>query len=80
MGQVHKRFSDEQVRVLFQSYCQRKITRNDLQELLGIEKTRFFALLKSYRQNPHAFSIVYRRQSPRRLSARVGQWGTPVKY
>jgi hypothetical protein len=71
MGQVHKRFSNEQVRVLFQSYCQRKITRNDLQELLGIEKTRFFALLKSYRQNPHAFSIVYRRQSPRRLSARV---------
>jgi len=71
MGQVHKRFSNEQVRVLFQSYCQRKITRNDLQELLGIEKTRFFALLKSYRQNPQAFSIVYRRQSPRRLSARV---------
>ncbi len=71
MGQVHKRFSNEQVRVLFQSYCQRRITRNDLQELLGIEKTRFFALLKSYRQNPHAFSIVYRRQSPRRLSARV---------
>jgi hypothetical protein len=71
MGQVHKRFSNEQVRVLFQSYCQRKITRNDLQELLGIEKTRFFALLKSYRQNPHAFSIVYRRQSPRRLSVRV---------
>jgi hypothetical protein len=71
MGQVHKRFSSEQVRVLFQSYCQRKITRNDLQELLGIEKTRFFALLKSYRHNPHAFSIVYRRQSPRRLSARV---------
>ena len=71
MGQVHKRFSNEQVRVLFQSYCQRKITRNDLQELLGIEKTRFFALLKSYQQKPHVFSIVYRRQSPRRLSARV---------
>ena len=73
MGQVHKRFSDEQVRILFQSYCQRKITRNELQELLGIEKTRLFALLKCYRKNPHTFSIVYRRQSPRRLSARVEQ-------
>lgn len=45
MGQVHRRFSTEQVRVLFQSYCERKITRNDLQQLLGIEKTRLFALL-----------------------------------
>jgi len=71
MGQVHKRFSDEQVRVLFQSYCQRKITRSDLQELLGIEKTRFFALLKSYRKNPHNFSITYRRATPARLSAEV---------
>lgn len=71
MGQVHKRFSDEQVRVLFQSYCQRKMTRSDLQELLGIEKTRFFALLKSYRKNPHTFSITYRRTTPARLSAEV---------
>jgi len=35
---------------------------------LGIGKTRFFALLKSYRSNPDIFSIEYERRSPKRLS------------
>ena len=71
MDQLHRRFSDEQVKVLFQSYCQGKIARADLQQMLGIEKTRFFALLKSYRQNPETFSLVYVRATSPRLSAQV---------
>ena len=71
MNQIHRHFSDEQIRVLLQSYCQRKITRDDLEDMLGIAKTRFFALLKSYRQNPHTFSITYRRITPARLSSEV---------
>ncbi len=71
MDHLHRRFSDEQVKVLLQSYCQRKITRSDLQEMLGIEKSRFFALLSAYRQDPHTFSIAYRRTTPARLSAEV---------
>ena len=45
MAQLHKRFSDEQIRVLFQGYCQGQFSRVDLQEMLDIGKTRFFALL-----------------------------------
>jgi hypothetical protein len=71
MDQLHRRFSDEQVKVLLQSYYQGKIARADLQEMLGVEKTRFFALLKSYRQNPETFSIAYVRTTPPRLSAQV---------
>ncbi len=71
MGQLHRRFSDEQVKVLLQSYCQGKIRRADLQEMLDIEKTRFFALLKSYRKDPEAFSVAYSRTTPPRLSARL---------
>ncbi len=71
MDQLHRRFSDEQVKVLLQSYCQGKIARADLQQMLGIEKTRFFALLKSYRQNPETFSLVYVRTTSARLSAQV---------
>ncbi|NIO06087.1 MAG: hypothetical protein GTN74_16250 [Proteobacteria bacterium] len=71
MDQLHRRFSDEQVKVLLQSYCQGKIARADLQQMLGIEKTRFFALLKSYRQNPATFSLVYVRTPSARLSAQV---------
>jgi hypothetical protein len=71
MDQLHRRFSDEQVKILLQSYRQGKVTRADLQEILGIEKTRFFALLKAHRQNPDAFSITYRRETPKRLSTKV---------
>jgi len=71
MSQLHKRFTDEQVRVLFQGYCQGQFSRSDLQELLGIGKSRFFVLLKAYRQDPEGFGVEYRRTAPPRLSAEV---------
>ena len=71
MSQIHKRFTDEQVRVLFQGYCQGQLARTDLQELLGIGKSRFFALLKAYRQDPERFTIAYERSSPAKLSSEV---------
>jgi hypothetical protein len=39
--------------------------------MLGIGKSRFFALLKEYRKNPEAFSIACERCSPGRLPATV---------
>ena len=68
MGQVHKRFTSEQVRFLFQAYLQGKMTRTDLQETLGIGKSRFFSLLKVYRQSPETFSVSYERSTPPRVS------------
>jgi len=44
MGQVHKRFSGQQVAFLLQAYSQGLITRFEVLELLEIAKTRFFAL------------------------------------
>ncbi len=69
MSQLHKRFTDEQIKMLFQGYCQGRMKRTEIQELLEIGKTRFFALLKNYRQDPAAFSIEYHRTTPARLSA-----------
>ena len=71
MGQLHKSFTDEQIKVLLQTYCQGKMRRADIQEILGIGKTRFYALLKSYRQAPETFSIAYQRKSPAKLSPEV---------
>ena len=71
MGQLHKRFTDEQIKVLLQTYCQGKMRRANIQEILGIGKTRFFALLQSYRQEPENFSIAYQRKSPAKLSTEV---------
>jgi hypothetical protein len=71
MDQIHKRFTVEQVRVLLQSYLQGTIARAELEEVLQINKTRFFSLLKEYRRDPTAFSIAYERATPGRLSAEV---------
>jgi len=71
MTQLHKRFTDDQVKVLLNGYCQGLLDGAGLQEILGIGKTRFFALLKEYRQDPEAFSVGYERHTPVRLSAAV---------
>jgi len=68
MDQIHKRFTAEQIKVLFQGYCQGTIKRTSIMETLGIGKTRFFALLKEYRQSPKAFSLSYKRATPVKLS------------
>jgi len=71
MNQIHKRFTDEQVKVLFEGYCQGKINRADIQEMLSIGKSCFFALLKEYRRDPGAFSVAYQRRTTARLPADV---------
>lgn len=71
MDQLHKRFTAEQVKVLLQGYCQGMMSRAEVEEMLHIGKTRFFALRKEYQQSPATFSIAYERDTPARLSARV---------
>ena len=71
MGQLHKRFSNEQVKLLLQGYVQGRIARAEVEGILQINKTRFFALVKEYRQAPDAFSLDYQRETPARLSMEV---------
>jgi allantoin racemase len=76
MDQVHKRFSDEQVAFLLRAYSQGLITRVEVQEALGIGKSRFFSLWRDYHGNPEAFSISYQRTSPTRVSSEAEVEGT----
>jgi len=71
MTQLHRRFTDEQIRVLLQGYCRSVLSRAEVQGVLGMGKTRFFALLKRYRQDPEGFSVNYQRPTRARLSAVV---------
>ena len=71
MGQLHKRFTVEQVKVLLESYLKGTIARTEVEEILQINKTRFFAVLKDYRKDPGSFSIAYERQTHGRLSGEV---------
>ena len=71
MDQMHRRFTAEQVQVLLKGYCQGMLGRATIEEILGIGKTRFFALLKQYRHDPSRLCLSYRRETPTRISARV---------
>lgn len=69
MTQLHKRFTDDQVRFLLQAFCKGKLDRAAIEATLEIGKTRFFALLKEYRQDPARLTLTYERTTPRRLAA-----------
>lgn len=62
MAQLHKNFTDEQVKDLMQRYIKKELKRGHIQQMLKIGKTRFFALVQNYRDNPAGFSIQYSRK------------------
>jgi transposase len=68
MCQLHKKFSGDQIKILFKSYEAGHISRREIEQTLGIGKTRFFALLKAIRKEAETISIEYHRQSKGRLS------------
>ena len=67
MAQLHKQFTADQVKVLLTSYGQGHLSREEIEQTLGIGKTRFFALMKQLRDHPDTFSIEYHRHSQPRL-------------
>jgi hypothetical protein len=72
MSQVHKRFTSDQVKELFERYLKNEVQREYLQGILGIKKRRFFMLLKQYRETPQRFTIQYQRRTPSRsLSPKI---------
>jgi len=74
MSQVHKRFTPEQVKELLERYSNNEIERKYIQEILGIKKSRFFMLLKQYKENPQHFTTRYQRTTPPRIiSAEIEQ-------
>jgi transposase len=73
MEQLHRRLTDEQIRLIFKSYCQGQITRAEVQETLEVGKSQFFVLLKAYRQDPAEFSVSYQRHTPGKLAVEAEQ-------
>ena len=71
MRQLHKRFTNDQIKVMFQGYDAGKLRRAEVQEMLEIGKTRFFALLKKYKQDPENFTVAYERVSTAKLTEKT---------
>jgi hypothetical protein len=63
MAQIHRKFTDEQVKELIERYTRKELERTYIQEILGIHIRRFFTLIRKYKENPSSFSIQYRRKS-----------------
>jgi len=61
--QLHKNFTDEQVKLLLKSYVDKKIKINYILQILGIKRRRFFKLLARYKKDPDNFSIQYNRKT-----------------
>lgn len=71
MKQIHKKFNVGKVKLFFSAYLKNRMTREEVEDELGIGKSRFFELLRKYRSNPDGFSIEYRRYTPTRLDYRT---------
>jgi hypothetical protein len=56
--QLHKRLSEEQVKVILESYLTREILLENALENLQIKRARFFRLLKRYQDSPDSFTIL----------------------
>ena len=60
--QLHKNFTDEQVKLL-KSYVDKEIKLDYILQMLKIKRRRFFELLAKYRKDPDSFSIQYERKT-----------------
>jgi len=61
--QLHKNFTDEQVKLLLKSYVDKETEMNYILQMLKIKRRRFFLLLAKYRKDPDNFSIQYERKT-----------------
>ena len=68
-SQIHTKFTTQQIKELLQKYLNKEIERKYLEQILGIKKAMFFRILQSYRSNPEAFSVDYKRSGKTRCIA-----------
>ena len=69
--QIHKKFTSEQVKFLLKGYCEGTLERPTIEEVLEINRSRFFELLSKCRHDHDYFSIAYQRVIPSRFPLRV---------
>ncbi len=61
--QLHKNFTDDQVKSFLKSYIDKEIRISYILQMLNIKRRRLFLLLAKYRKDPDNFSIQYTRRT-----------------
>jgi len=70
--QLHRRFTDDQIKLLLDLYLNKTIRLQQILQQLECTKGRFYQILREYRKDPTDFTIAYARNKPnRRLSEEV---------
>ena len=62
-NQLHKNFTDDQVKSLLKSYLDKEIKISYILQVLRIKRSRFFELLAGYKKDPDNFSIQNNRET-----------------
>jgi len=68
MTHLHKHFTNDEVKHWLKRYTEKEVDRDTICEALGIKRSRFFKLVKTYLQSPDTFSICYKRTAVKRIS------------
>lgn len=63
---IHKRLTDEQVRMILDRYDKKEISRKQAMNLLGLKRRQFFEWVKRYKERCEDFSIEYNRSNEHR--------------
>jgi len=60
--QLHKNFTNSQVKSLFEKYSKKEIKLYYILQILKVKRSRFFELLAKYHKDPNNFSIQYEKK------------------
>lgn len=64
--QLHKRFTDDQIKMVLDLYIKKFISLEQALLQLGCSRRRFYQILRDYKTLPHEFTISYARNKPNR--------------
>lgn len=63
---IHKRLTDEQVRMILERYLKKELSAEQGMNLLGLQRRQFFKWVKRYKERCQDFSIEYNRSNEHR--------------
>jgi len=64
--QIHKRLTDEQVKMILERYLKNEIGAEQGMDLLGLKRRQFFKWVKRYKEQGEDFSIEFKRSNEHR--------------
>lgn len=64
--QLHKRLSEEQVKMLLDRYIKKELGSEQAMNLLGLKRRQFFEWVKRYKERHEDFNIEYKRSNEHR--------------